>query len=75
VPAHDPAGITLKALLDAVRAQEQGAGTEVGRSLPEVERALERLDAAFGEGLGGLTVRDLVGPSPRGPETPGRSKM
>jgi membrane protein len=61
VPARAPESISVKALLDVVRCcEETGRGCRDRPSPPAIGAIETAIDAAIGQALAGLTLRDLA---------------
>ena len=68
LPARPPESVSVKTLLDMVRAEGEGAATRIGQSAGNaaIDDAMARLDAAIGDAFEGWTLKQLAqsGPEP-----------
>lgn len=62
LPARPPETVSVKTLLDTVRAEGESAATQIGQSPanPAIDDAMARLDAAIGDAFEGWTLKQLA---------------
>lgn len=59
LPARDIEGISLKDVIDSVRADKEGKGIEF-HSIHEIDMTIKHMDNAIADSLGGETIKSLI---------------